>query len=51
MAKEKRREVCKFIVTGDIDFSDFACTKCGRRIKWRGRNGTCCGIKFGIKIK
>ena len=51
MAKKKvnRREVCKFIVTGDVDFSDFTCTKCGKPIHWRGTNGTHCGIKFGIK--
>ena len=54
MAKkeQRRREVCNFIVKdGDVDFDNFACTKCGKPIKWVGVHGKCCGIKFGVKQK
>ena len=55
MAKKKveprRREVCNFIVRGDVDFDNFACTKCGKPIKWVGVHGKCCDIKFGVKQK
>lgn len=49
--KPRRRELCKFIITGDVNFEDFACTKCGKPIKWKGVRGKCCGIKYGVKRK
>ncbi len=45
----RRREVCNFIVSGDVNFDDFECTKCGKSIKWVGVHGLCCGIKYGVK--
>ena len=39
----------KFIVSGEVDKSDFTCTKCGKAIQWVGRHGICCGIKYGVK--
>jgi hypothetical protein len=47
----RRREVCNFIVSGDVDFDKFTCTKCGKPIKFVGSHGICCGIKFGVKRK
>lgn len=45
----RRREVCNFIVSGEVDKDSFACTKCGELINWQGVHGICCGIKYGIK--
>ncbi len=45
----RRREVCNFIVSGDVNFEDFSCPKCGKDIKWVGVHGLCCGIKYGVK--
>ncbi len=51
VAVPRRREVCNFIVRGEVDYSNFACTKCGKPIKWVGSHGRCCGIKYGVKQK
>lgn len=45
----RRREVCNFIVSGEVNLDDFACTKCGKPINWKGLHGICCGIKYGVK--
>lgn len=47
----KKVEICNFIIGGAIDYSGFACTKCGKVIEWNGVHGICCGIKYGIKRK
>lgn len=49
--QQRRREVCNFIVTGEVDYVGYACTKCGEPIKWTGPHGMCCGIKYGVKRK
>ncbi len=53
MAKKKQRsrEICKFIISGDVNIEDFVCTKCGKQIEWVGVHGVCCGIKYGVKHK
>ncbi len=45
----RRREVCNFIVSGEVDKESFVCTKCGKMIEWNGVHGICCDIKYGIK--
>ena len=45
----KKKETCNFVVTGEVNFKDYVCIKCGELIEWHGVHGICCDIKYGIK--